>query len=201
MRKGLGSAVHLVHLLLSEAVRPGGTVVDATAGNGNDTLFLARLVGPGGKVYAIDIQNEALQKTAILLQKEGILDRVVLLHNSHDDLERLVPAPVDAVIFNLGYLPGGNHRIVTTSETTASALRAALKILKPEGRIGLVIYTGHPGGRDELTSVEEIASALDSRHYQVVKLNLLNRSAKAPVVIVIEKAGVDDENQPAAQDS
>ncbi|MDD4237825.1 MAG: class I SAM-dependent methyltransferase [Desulfotomaculaceae bacterium] len=199
MLKGLGSAVHLAHLLLSEALGPGGTAIDATAGNGCDTLFLARQVGPQGKVYAIDIQAGALAKTSLLLQKAGVLDRVILLHSSHEEMEQLVTAPVDAVIFNLGYLPGGDHNLVTTSETTARALRAALKMLKPEGRIGLVIYTGHPGGQEELAVVEGVASSLDVSLYRVVRLNFINRSAQAPVVIVIEKAGVGDENQPAAQ--
>jgi len=197
--KGLGSAVHLAHLLISEAVGPGATAIDATAGNGYDTLFLARQVGPQGKVYAIDIQAEALQKAALLLQRAGVLDRVILLHSSHEEMERLAPTPVDAVLFNLGYLPGGDHNLVTTCETTARALRAALKMLKPEGRIGLVIYTGHPGGREELAAVEELVSSLDGSLYRVVRSNFINRSDQAPVVIAIEKAGVGDENQPAAQ--
>jgi predicted methyltransferase len=199
--KGLGSAVHLVQLLISEALSPGGTAIDATAGNGYDTLFLARQVGPRGKVYAFDIQAEALQNTELLLQEAGVLDRVVLLQSSHEKLEELAPAPVDAVIFNLGYLPGGDHNLVTTSETTTIALKAALKMLKPGGRIGLVIYTGHPGGQEELAAVEGIANFLDSSLYSAVRLNFINRSARAPVVIVIEKAGVGDESQPAAQNT
>ncbi len=199
MLKGLGSAVHLAQLLISEAVVPGATAIDATAGNGYDTLFLARQVGPQGKVYAIDIQAGALQKAASLLQRAGVLDRVILLNSSHEEMEQLVPAPVDAVIFNLGYLPGGDHNLVTTCETTARALRSALKMLKPEGRIGLVIYTGHPGGREELAAVEELVSSLDGSLYRVVRSTFINRSDQAPVVIAIEKAGVGDENQPAAQ--
>lgn len=199
MLKGLGSAVHLAHLLLSEVLTPGGTAIDATAGNGFDTLFLAGQVGPQGRVYAIDIQATALQKAALLLQEAGVLERVTLINSSHAEMEQLVPEPVDAVIFNLGYLPGGDHNLVTTSETTARALRAALHMLKKHGRIGLVIYTGHPGGQEELSAVERVASSLDGNLYRVVRLNFINRSAQAPVVIVIEKAGVIDENQPAAQ--
>lgn len=199
MLKGLGSAVHLAHLLLAEAVGPGGTAIDATAGNGYDTLFLARQVGPQGKVYAIDIQAEALKKTALLLNKAGVLDRVILLQNSHEDIGRLVPGPVDAVIFNLGYLPGGDHNLITTGETTAKALKSSLKMLKPGGRIGLVLYTGHPGGQEEFAVVEEAASSLDGILYSAVRLNYINRSAQAPVVIVIEKAGDGYEKQQAAQ--
>jgi predicted methyltransferase len=201
VHKGLGSAVNLTHLLISEAVGSGGITIDATAGNGYDTLFLAGLVGSEGKVYAIDVQAEALKKTALLLKKAGLLDRVILLQSSHVDMEQLVPAPVDAVIFNLGYLPGGDHSLITTSETTGSALRAALKMLKPGGRIGLVIYTGHPGGQEELAVVEGVVYSLDDIKYRAVRLNFINRSAQAPVVIVIEKAGDGVEEQPAAQNS
>lgn len=95
---------------------------------------------------------------------------------------------------------GCDHNLVTTSKTTEKALMSALKMLKPGGRIGLVIYPGHPGGREELAVVEELVSSLDSRLYRVVRLSFMNRSIQAPLVIVIEKAGGYDENQPAAQD-
>lgn len=201
MLKGIGSAVHLIHLLISETLSSGGVAIDATAGNGLDTLFLARQVGAQGRVYAFDIQSGALQKASLLLEEAGVLDRVILINSNHADLEQLVAEPVDAVIFNLGYLPGGDHNLVTTGDTTVRALNSALKMLKNNGRIGLVIYTGHPGGQEELAAVEEIASSLDGKLFHVVRLNFINRSAQAPVVIVIEKAGVIDENQPAAQDS
>jgi SAM-dependent methyltransferase len=201
MRIGLGSAVYLSQLLLSESVRAGGVAVDATAGNGNDTLFLVRLVGPGGRVYAFDIQEEALQKTRILLEKEGFADRVFLVNAGHEVMERIVPGPVDAVVFNLGYLPGGSHKLVTRPGTTVEALRSALNLLRPGGRIGMVIYTGHPGGREEYEQVAGLTSNLAGDSYQVVKIEFLNRTANAPVVIIIEKAGASNESQTAAQNS
>lgn len=201
MYKGLGSAVYLSQLFISEPVKNGSTVVDATAGNGKDTLFLARLVGPRGRVYAFDIQEEALQKTRVLLEKEGFAERVVLIHASHEEMERLVPGPVDAVIFNLGYLPGGDHSLVTRADTTTKALRSALNLLRPGGRVGLVVYTGHVGGREEHDMVVNLASALDGNLYRAIKINFINRAAHAPVVIIIEKAGASGESQAAAQNS
>jgi len=201
MSKGLGSAVHLAHLLLSEVITPGGTAIDATAGNGYDSLFLARLVGPQGKVYAIDIQATALEKTSRLLHNEGVRERVVLVQDSHENLGEIVNEQVDGVIFNLGYLPGGDHNLVTTGETTVRALNAALERLKPGGRVALVVYIGHPGGQEECEALEEFISSLDTTLYQAVRLSFYNRSAKAPIVIVIEKAGVDDEKQPATKDN
>lgn len=200
MSKGLGRAVHLAHHLLSEVVTPGGTAIDATAGNGYDSLFLARLVGPRGKVYAIDIQADALEKTSRLLLDEGVRERVVLVQASHEQLGEIVNEQVDGVIFNLGYLPGGDHKLVTTGETTVRALNAALERLKPGGRVALVVYIGHPGGQEECEALEGLISSLDITLYQAVRLSFYNRS-KAPIVIVIEKAGVNDEKQPATKDN
>jgi len=201
MSKGLGSAVYLVQLLISGAVRAGGTAVDATAGNGKDTLFLAGLVGPAGRVYAFDIQEEALRSTGALLEKDGLAERVTLLHAGHEEMERLIPGPVDAVVFNLGYLPGGNHTLITRAGATVRALRSALNLIRPGGRTGLVVYTGHPGGGEEYRLVEGVAASLDGKLFRVIKISFINRAAHAPVVIVIEKAGASDEGRAATQNS
>lgn len=190
MSKGLASAVGLVQQFLSESVKAGGTSVDATAGRGNDTLFLAGLAGPEGRVFSFDTQEEALQSARRLLEKEGLAERVVLVKAGHEDMGLHVSGPVDAVIFNLGYLPGGDHSFITKPEQTVRALNAALDLLRPGGRAGLVIYTGHPGGLEECEAVEKAAESLDSALFSAVKISVLNRSAAAPVVIVIEKAGV-----------
>lgn len=186
----MGSAVHLVQQFLSETVKNGGTAVDATAGRGNDTLFLAGLVGADGRVFSFDTQEKALESTRQLLEKEGLAERVALVKAGHEDMENHVSGPVDAVIFNLGYLPGGDHSFITKPETTVQALKSALGLLRPGGRIGLVIYTGHSGGMEECEAVEKTAANLDGALFSVIKIVVLNRAAIAPVVIVIEKAGV-----------
>jgi len=187
--KGLGSAVYLAQMFLSQVLGSGGTGIDATAGNGYDTLFLASLVGPRGKVYAFDIQPIALQNTRLLLEQHGYAERVQLLQAGHEEMEKFVSSPVDAVIFNLGYLPGGDHGVTSRAGTTVKAVRTALNLLRPGGRVSIVVYTGHPGGKDEYLRLEEMTSALDGRHFHVLKIDFLNRSQRAPSVIVIEKAG------------
>lgn len=187
--KGLGNAVYLAQMFLSEVLGEGGTAIDATAGNGYDTLFLARLAGPRGKVYAFDIQPLALQNTRLLLELNGYGDRVHLLLAGHEEMERFVAGPVDAVIFNLGYLPGGDHGVTSNAGTTVKAVQTALKLLKPGGRTSIVVYTGHPGGIEEYRELEEMTSTLDGRYFYVLKIEFLNRSRQAPFVIVIEKAG------------
>jgi predicted methyltransferase len=188
--RGLDSAVHLVQLFIAQVVRSGGTVIDATAGRGHDTLYLAGLVGSEGRVFAFDTQADALQSTSLLLEKAGLADRVTLIEDSHEEMKKYVSGPADAVIFNLGYLPGGDHLYVTKPDTTVRALHTALDLLRPGGRIGLVIYPGHPGGTEECKAVERAAACLDGALFSVIKIVVLNRSAGAPVIIVIEKAGV-----------
>lgn len=190
MSRGLISAVHLVQHFLSESIQSGGTAVDATAGRGNDTLFLAGLVGPDGRVFSFDTQEKAIQDTRLLLEKAGLADRVTLVNAGHEEMENYVSGQVDTVIFNLGYLPGGDHSYTTRPETTERALESALHLLRPGGRVGLVIYTGHPGGAEECAAVESTAASLDGALFNVIKIAVLNRAASAPVVIVIEKAGV-----------
>lgn len=136
-------------------VQKGDTVIDATCGNGHDTLAMLKMVADEsgkGRVYGIDIQTEALKYTSSLLdstvsQKEREL--VKLFPICHSLMEEVIPVntAVRLVAFNLGYLPGGDKGIITTSSTTLLALEAAKKVLMPGGLISLVVYIGHPGGR------------------------------------------------------
>ncbi len=183
------SAVQWAQSFIAPVLVPGCLAVDATAGNGRDTLFLARGVGPQGRVFAFDIQPEALERTREQLAGAGLLERVVLLATDHREMAAHVPGTVNAVMFNLGYLPGGDHRIITQPESTIEALKAALSLLAAGGRVSLVVYTGHPGATEEQKAVEEFTQALSPREYTVVRLSFWNRSAKAPVVILLEKAG------------
>lgn len=189
MYRGISSAVKLTQLLISESVKSGGTAVDATAGNGYDTVFLTGLVGEHGRVYAIDTQEIAIQNTRACLEERQMLDRVTLIHGGHEKMKDFVKGPVDAVIFNLGYLPGGDHSLKTCASTTITALQSATELLSPRGRIGLVAYTGHPGGREECEAVEKWVSSLEAEKFSVIRIEFLNKKANSPVVIVIERSG------------
>lgn len=198
MLERAAGAVHWARAFIAPALGEGKTAVDATAGNGRDTAFLARGVGPSGRVYAFDIQPRALENTACRLKKDGLAGQVVLLPAGHQEMAGHVPPPVDAVMFNLGYLPGGDHRIVTRPYTTVTALRAALDLLAPGGRLSMLIYTGHSGAREEQLAVEEAAASLDPHTYTVLKMAFWNRPVNAPVLIFIAKEGAAVEG-PAAE--
>lgn len=179
----------LSHSFLRERVRPGDRVADATCGNGHDTLFLARLVGERGRVFAFDLQERAHAATRELLEHNGCFDRVEFIRAGHERLADFAPEGLAAVVFNLGYLPGADKRFVTRPETTLPALGAALSLLRPGGLLLVVVYTGHEGGAEEERAVIAWAGALDPRYYNVWSSRQLNRSPSAPYLVFVEKGG------------
>jgi len=160
--------------LVRARLSAGMIAVDATAGNGHDTLFLAQSVGPTGIVYAIDIQSASIAATRERLLSEGIDKSVVLIHASHDNWSAILPAEhyqnVDAVMMNLGYLPGGDQAIKTKAESTIKAIREAFAWLKSDGILTVLAYIGHPGGEDECAAVRtaflELVNSPDRLHEQ-----------------------------------
>lgn len=146
------------HDVLAAAVRAGDTVVDATVGNGYDTLFLARAVGASGAVFGFDIQAPALANAQQRLNAAAIAQRVTLIRANHADMHRFIPAHlhgrIAAVMFNLGYLPGGDHNLITRASTTEAAVSVAWSMLRPGGRLSVVAYRGHAGGTHEASVVQ-----------------------------------------------
>lgn len=184
-----GSAVRWARAFIFPALGQGSRAVDATAGNGYDTLFLAGCVGSGGRVYSLDIQEEALENTRQRVSEAGLSGRVIIIPGGHQDMEKLVEEPVDAVMFNLGYLPGSDRSVITRPDTTREALRAAIGILRPGGRISVVAYTGHPGSREESGEVSSLLAALDLREYSVQKLLFWNSRGDSPELYFVTRSG------------
>lgn len=144
-----------------------GLAIDATAGNGNDTLFLARLAGTQGRIAAFDIQAEAIAATRKKLEENGLAERVELHLASHelmrDVLGKTWSGRVRCVFFNLGYLPRSDRSIKTSATTTLPALDAAMSMLAVDGLISLTVYTRHEGGFQESAKVDEWLKNLRSR--------------------------------------
>ena len=158
----------LAHALVAQVLVPGDLAVDATCGNGHDALHLARRVGPGGAVVAIDVQADALEETRHRLESAGLGDgRVRLVHGCHTALgDHVAPGAAAVVMFNLGYLPGGDHDLTTRAETTRAALDAASRALRPGGLLVVTCYPGHPEGGREAAAVAawlEVAAAQGAR--------------------------------------
>ena len=179
--------------LLEKAVSPGDIVVDATVGNGHDTLYLARLTGPGGLVYGFDIQQQALDSCMKKLSEEELSSRAVLFKCGHEHVKAQIPieqhGKITAAIFNLGYLPGGDKSIVTTPDTTLKAVHDLLDIMAVEGIIIVVVYHGHPEGKKEKIEILEFAASLDQQRAHVLQYGFINQKNNPPFIIAIEKRG------------
>ncbi len=175
------------HESVRAAAGPGDHVIDATAGNGHDTLFLARLVGPDGQVTAFDVQEDAISATRTHLLGNGITDeRVLLVHGSHSTLRQHVDCPVSVVMFNLGYLPGSDHGCTTTCEETLIALAEGWEILRESGVLSVVCYRGHPGGMEEAAGVVEFAEGLQDQGARVVISGQEDTEA-GPFLVIMRK--------------
>lgn len=160
---------------------PWPVAVDGTAGNGHDTLFLARLVGARGLVHAFDVQPRALARTAERLAAQGLEERVALHGRGHEELAAVLasqgawPSRITAAMFNLGFLPGSDRSVTTRSETTLTALEALLPLVVPGGIVSLHVYAGHPGGADEAAALDRRLAELDWNRWRVARYELVNK--------------------------
>ena len=185
----LKSARYLAREVIGQAVLPGDAAVDATMGNGHDTLMLCKAVGPAGKVYAFDVQEQALAETEKRLKEHGMDGRAVLIHAGHEHMAEYVKEPVRAVMFNLGWLPGGDHDVTTRWETTRQAVESALSLLLPMGVLVICAYPGHAEGEREKRELTAFLSSLSNREYNVLRQQFLNAGPGAPECFVIQKQG------------
>lgn len=178
--------------LLTETVLAGETVVDATAGNGNDTEFLAKLVGDSGSVVAFDIQQAALDATAERLGE--LNNHVELILDSHAKVDQYVKKPIGGAMFNLGYLPYSNDlTVVTKPHSTIEAIHKLLGLLKKGGIITISVYDGHEGGPEERDALTTYVKSLHQGDVHVIRYELLNQRNNPPILVAIEKVREFDE--------
>lgn len=185
----LKNSLYQSHEIVSRVVCNGDTVVDATAGNGYDTVFLARLVGTGGQVYSFDIQESALNTTKNRLESENLLSRVNLIHDGHQNMMKHVNKPIKAAMFNLGYLPGGDHNVGTRGGTTIEAVKSAMELVVPHGIISIVVYYGGDSGFDEKNEVINYIKTIDCKKFSVMQTEFVNQINCPPIFICLEKIG------------
>ena len=183
----LKSARYLAADALRQVILPGDAAVDATMGNGHDTLFLCELVGPEGRVFAFDVQEQAVENTRARLKEAGVLDRAELFCLGHEHMAEKVIGPVRAVVFNLGWLPGGDHHVTTRWETTKIAVESALSLLMPLGVLVICAYPGHAEGERERQALTKWLAELPPQRYNVLEQRFLNAGPGAPECFVIQK--------------
>ena len=171
------------------ALFDGALAIDATVGNGYDTLFLAHRVGPKGMVLGFDVQKAALAGAREVLKFVGSLDRVSLIHDSHSRLVHYLPteAAIQGAMFNLGYLPRGNRQIVTRPDTTVLALRGVLAALAERGRVTILVYRGHEEGILEHVEVRQFLEQLSDDEWIVEEFVSTSDSPTAPRLFRVQK--------------
>ncbi|MCD8355769.1 MAG: class I SAM-dependent methyltransferase [Clostridia bacterium] len=183
------NTLSLVHQQLERFIRPGSFVIDATAGNGKDTVFLCGLVGKEGKVLAFDIQQQAVDNTRRCLAENGWEQTGEVVLDSHANMAKYAqPGTVDCIVFNLGWLPGGDHTIFTHADSTIAAMEAGLELLKDGGLMCISIYYGGASGYEERDTLLEYVKTIDPDQYTVLVTQFANRPGDPPIPVFIMKA-------------
>lgn len=178
----------IVKELMVSNIKDGDIVLDATAGNGYDTLILSSLVGPKGRVYGFDIQNIAIELTREFLDENSSLDNVILINDSHEYIDKYINKKLSFIIYNLGYLPKGDKSIKTNSKSTINSIKKALELLDINGLLVVTVYVGHEGGPEEKEALEDLFLRLDQKSYNVLKYDFINQANDPPILYCIEKA-------------
>ncbi len=174
------------HFIL-EHLHEGEVAADFTMGNGNDTLFLSRTVGEEGRVYAFDIQEEALVSTEKFLKENGAPENYTLICASHHRAKEFIKESIKAGMFNLGYLPrSGRKQVTTLRKTTMPAVEAAIDLLADDGVLIVAIYPGHEEGALEGDMLREYFSTLSKYKICASEFRILN-SPTSPYFFLIEK--------------
>ena len=183
------TAVKFVQDFLAARLVHPRLCVDATCGNGGDTAFLCRLIVPEGRVLGFDIQPEAIASTRARLEQAGVPAGQYALHcDNHAHLLQYVqPGTADAVMFNFGWLPGADHAVFSTADSSIPALEAALQAVRPGGVVSAILYSGAVIGTDEKQAVLAWLRALPLKDFTVLVCDFANWAETAPLPCFILK--------------
>ena len=186
------SLTRQAHAYIRQGLYAGDIAIDATVGNGADLEFLCRAVAPGGRVYGFDIQAAALEKVRQQLAGQGLIKVARLFLAGHEEMADHIAdsdhGQATAIMFNLGYLPGGDHMITTTAETTLAALADSIRLLAPGGRLSVLCYRGHPGGKEETRQVRAWSTELPQAFYTVNTTMSASPGPDTPLLVTVNKA-------------
>ncbi|GAA0077742.1 class I SAM-dependent methyltransferase [Clostridium sp. CTA-5] len=175
----VGDISKLSHYIIKEFLNNKEIAIDATLGNGYDTDFLSNNFNT---VYAFEIQKCACDDY-IKMKK----DNVKVINDSHHLIKEYIFESVDCIMYNLGFLPGGNKSITTQNATSLKSIKDGLEILNYGGIMTICIYRGHEEGKIEESCIISYLKSLPKNQYGVMLHSFLNRSEDAPILVVVEK--------------
>jgi len=187
------SLVNVAHNFIRDVLHPGDFAIDATVGNGHDTVFLVGQVSPSGRVFGFDSQQAAIDSTRAKASArcKMLPENLTLIHASHADMSDKIPVQYHgnfgAIMFNLGYLPGGDKSIITQTASTLTALIIASRILSGNGIITVLAYPGHQGGDVETDQVKNWCEQLDEDQFKSSIVYSSENKESAPKLFVIRK--------------
>jgi len=185
------SLVNIAHDLIKDVLHTGDVAIDATVGNGHDTVFLVEQVRPAGKVFGFDVQQAAIDSAQEKFQQAHSMECLSLIHASHADMSEKIPVhfhgKVSAIMFNLGYLPGGDKSIITCTDSTVAALNIASQLLSSNGIITVMAYPGHQGGDLETEHVKNWCEQLNKDQFKISIVYSAENKETAPRLFVICK--------------
>lgn len=168
-------------------IEKGYTCLDATVGNGNDIYAIAKLVGENGKVYGFDIQEVAINNTKKMLEADGLLNRAILIEDSHENIDIHIKQKLNFIIYNLGYLPKGDKSIKTNKDSSIISIKKALNLMEKNSIMLITAYIGHPGGSEENIAINKLLSKLEQREFNVIKYEFINQKNNPPLLYAVER--------------
>lgn len=181
MFRYVGDVSNLSHDIIKNYGIKFDVALDGTLGNGNDTKFLEGLFQ---KTYSFDIQKECIDK----YKKESSYNKVILINDSHENVKEYITSEkIDAAMFNLGFLPGGDKNITTEGISSLKAIKDSLELLIEGGILTIACYIGHEKGKEEYEIIKNYLCSIDKSKFGVMEHSFLNRSHVSPRLIVVEK--------------
>jgi len=183
-----GKVVDFVHMLIRQSYEGKNNLffVDATCGNGFDALFLSKVAGEEGKVFAFDIQEQAIERTTALLQTNLTTKNYKIIKDSHELIDKYISDKIDVALFNLGYLPFSDKEVTTNPDVTVNAIKKILSLLKEEGRVYITTYISHDNGK-EIKEINRFLNSLSKNEYNVIHMEIINKENNPPELFIIER--------------
>lgn len=167
------SILNRVNLICEKFIKPGDITVDATCGNGFDTLRLSKL---SKKVFAFDIQKEAIKRTKKILDDNNVCN-VTLINDSNENIRKDLKEydkKVSLIMFNLGYLPNFNKDVMTNAKTSLKSIKESIKMLNKKG---IILVTCYPH-KEDVKESKAIINYLDKNNINyIIYRNTNNKNA------------------------